>query len=818
MQLNALVLGYYDRENLGDETYKLAFTKYFPEYYFTFLCVDDITNKLSTDKYNILIIGGGDIVNDYFYNKIYNVLENFKGIKLALSIGIPFTCLITDYYFKHYDHVFTRNYEDLRALQQLIGSKRAHYLPDFAFVIDKPIKFNKINTNKHCGIFLVNNLLRYPEIIDDIAKLIAQISSTYHLTFYSFNTSKSEEGDNEINNHISKLILNKYNKHACITLDSNSYSAIKMLDIMAELDFTVCMRYHAHIFSMITNIPFMSISSTKKTRSIMEHFGLADYQYQIQLDNNSNPRYSNFNEMLSIYNKSQYNYEKLKHNIIKATHKCKFLLDHKQIHNIITQYYLNINNNVAVFFDKYNTDYDNASRLINKKILGYSDSIFHWGIVDKMRQIKDSVIYSIEYLLENKLDYLMETISGDNNIPLTIDLDEYQSFKSAHRGGWYVAIEQLAKLMSTNGIYCDMYIDRTFHWCNNYMTHCGTIPYTIPWCGFIHHTLITPYSNYNTVELFKNKEFLQSLHTCVALFTLSECFTKQVKKLISETGYDIPVFTLMHPVVNPIVYFTMNNYLISNYLPNSNRKLIQIGSWLRNYFTIHTIDTSKSKLQKYVLIGKNMDDCKFPTDFKIKLLSEFVNNDKIQLSEKTCYDYKCTSNHDDVPCRGEPTNIPRIVSYFITWLINNHMIDHEIKYNTNTLFVTLKNNTTIKQIKSYTNNVKYLSYLINDDYDHMLSENIVFLHLVEVAACNVIIECIVRNTPVLVNKIPGTVELLGTDYPLFYTEHHLKNNTIGTILTNKNIRAAHHYLSKINKAKYEVEYFMKELKFISEQL
>lgn len=67
-----------------------------------------------------------------------------------------------------------------------------------------------------------------------------------------------------------------------------------------------------------------------------------------------------------------------------------------------------------------------------------------------------------------------------------------------------------------------MYVDRTFHWAHNYMMFEGLIPYTYTWAGFIHHTMNTTYSQNNTTLLFQNKEFLQSLGTCIALFTLSE--------------------------------------------------------------------------------------------------------------------------------------------------------------------------------------------------------------------------------------------------------------------------------------------------------
>lgn len=61
-----------------------------------------------------------------------------------------------------------------------------------------------------------------------------------------------------------------------------------------------------------------------------------------------------------------------------------------------------------------------------------------------------------------------------------------------------------------------------------------------------------------------------------------------------------------------------------------------------------------------------------------------------------------------------------------------------------------------------------LSRIDNEAYDKLLEESIVFLNLIDAPANTVIVECITRNTPILVNKLPGVVEYLGEDYPFFY--------------------------------------------------
>jgi len=99
-------------------------------------------------------------------------------------------------------------------------------------------------------------------------------------------------------------------------------------------------------------------------------------------------------------------------------------------------------------------------------------------------------------------------------------------------------------------------------------------------------------------------------------------------------------------------------------------------------------------------------------------------------------------------------------------------------------------------------------YLTNyDDYDRLLTTNIVFMDLYDAAANNAIVECIIRNTPIIVNKIPGVVDYLGDKYPLYY------NNLeeVPKLLTEENIFTAHQYLLNMNKTELEIEYFSKKL-------
>lgn len=807
--MNFVVIGYYDRSNLGDESYKITFVKYFKNFCLKFISIDDCKSKSRSffDDFDGIIVGGGDLFNDYFYNIYDHILEHFKKIKIAVSTGIPFSPCFK--YLKHFDHIFIRNYEDLRSVQKIVGSTRVHFMPDLAFTLPIPnneqvsINTQLSNCRKKCGIFLISNLIKFPFVVSNLEKLFTNISKDYDLIFYRFNYSNSHDDDKLINNLIGLNLITKH--HLSICINNHQYSVNKMLESISTLDFAVCLRFHSHIFCMLNNIPFISISSTKKTKSLMNYAKLTNYQYCIQLNGYGTPIGCNINDMINIYNYSQQNLPIMKTNIKQFVNKCQFLLDHNQIEQIILQHDESIPLHVIRFINQYPNDKENASRIMTKKTIGCPDSVFNWGIIEKMKNVLEqdyTTIYdSINYLLDVSNDNKIETHKHTSELPIYIDISEYQTYKNVHRGGWYVLIESLSKIISNNGVYCDMYLDRTFHWCHNYFTYIGLIPYTMPWCGFIHHTKDTSQSKYNIIEMFSNKTFMQSLNTCTALFTLSPLLATDVIKLLKDNNIEIPVFTFVHPIVEPSINFSIQHYKL-----NKSKKLIQIGSWLRNYFTIHTINTPLG-IEKYVLIGKNMSECQPPNDFKISPFSEYCE----YATSDNC---DCTKYHLR-PCDPEPSCVPKWVKHLLEWL-KCHKPNVVYVYNGNTLYLNDQN--TISELESMINSVHYLHNYDNMSYDILLSNNIIFLHLIDVAACNVVIEAIIRNTPIMINKIPELQYLLGDNYPLYYNDSNLLNNTIDDILTESNILKAHKYLTTLDKKKYTIGYFMNQFKNTTKKL
>jgi hypothetical protein len=89
-------------------------------------------------------------------------------------------------------------------------------------------------------------------------------------------------------------------------------------------------------------------------------------------------------------------------------------------------------------------------------------------------------------------------------------------------------------------------------------------------------------------------------------------------------------------------------------------------------------------------------------------------------------------------------------------------------------------------------------------YDELLSRSVVFLDFHDCAASNAVIECSVRHTPMLVNRLPAVEEYLGRDYPLFFENLAQAEELLDD---PERIEAAHRYLAGLPEQRFSAERF-----------
>jgi hypothetical protein len=102
------------------------------------------------------------------------------------------------------------------------------------------------------------------------------------------------------------------------------------------------------------------------------------------------------------------------------------------------------------------------------------------------------------------------------------------------------------------------------------------------------------------------------------------------------------------------------------------------------------------------------------------------------------------------------------------------------------------------------NSVDRVPHLPFEEYVGMLSRNILYLELCEVSANNTVLDAILMNTPLIVNKLDGVVEYLGEDYPLYFEN---RDEVCGMLSDMSRLFDAHDYLQSMDKTRFSLEYF-----------
>jgi hypothetical protein len=215
------------------------------------------------------------------------------------------------------------------------------------------------------------------------------------------------------------------------------------------------------------------------------------------------------------------------------------------------------------------------------------------------------------------------------------------------------------------------------------------------------------------------------------------------------------------------------------------------------------IKTRRVKIQKVALKGKYMNnyfpyldtknDVPFDDNFPMCSFSPFISSDNDQEAESPC----STNSGEFVSVDSNTTPLER--RFYVNCMnTKNNWYRHMNQY-----------------IQTICDHTKILEYVDNNLYDTLLTKNIVFLNLVDGSAINTLLECVMRNTPIIVNRHSAVVEVLGDDYPLYYiipegstqpfpSVHDLLNRP-GAILE------AHQYLTKIDKTPFMIETFTQDL-------
>lgn len=809
-RLSALVLGFYDRGNLGDEQYKQTMPVWCgSKMKLTFKSIDDAVPVKSSSEYDVIICGGGDIINRYFMEKVKVVVAAFNGPIYAVSVGIPYDD--DKAYLDLFDHVFVRSrYDEALAIAQL-GARNVTYTPDLAFlVLPSPRRSDQLNI----GICLATPvLIAYPAMMPEMAMFVRSMLNTKdkHVTvhFLSFNTFNNNDNESDVVSAKQIMaMLTPTEQRFCIV--HLLKSAKSTLDIMAKMTVNVCMRYHSIIFSTKACVPFIAVHSTKKAKMLLADMSYPT-KYQIDLRSESIDRFTlstllrtrvqdpttpsppsppspppqlQSNQVRSLVMPDSATGAIKPTTLAGAVQNASKLLDAYFGYHFTTPALLGRTGALNIGLK----DPLQVARVLCYAITSDIEDDCIWGLAENMLRPDFNLLSAIRYIFSNgatansttstnntnsDTQYYPELcIQGSDRVFVSIDpLSHTQPMKGLHRSGWSFVLGHMmnmdgARFLRPHRLMVDTYVDRTFHWGQEAMMLTGALPYRSQWVGFIHHTFDTTHSDHNCSNMFDNNVFKQSLTCCKGLIVLSKYLAAQVTDAIQRRHLpNIPVHVLYHPT-EFVTRGSMFTY--KKFLANPNKKVVQIGAWLRNPYAIYSLPLYDDILnplgiRKAVLKGKQMDGYYLP---QATNLADIISP---TTATPPATEYTC-----DFSCRSTA-----IVNKYIVGLRDTIQANHD--------------------------SVEMINSLNNQAYDALLSQNIVFLNLVDCSAVNTVIECTVRNTIIVVNRHPAIIEILGKSYPGFYDTPIEAALILGD---PKRLQKCYKHLVGLDKTMLKIETFM----------
>lgn len=834
---NIIVIGYYGHGNIGDEQYIYTFESIFKnDFNVKYIDCDNIKNEIISER-DIIVLGGGDILNNYFMNQIINIFQSKKNKIIALSVGIPYTDIILhSEKLNIIDYIFIRTKQDFELFNKYYHSTRIFYIPDISYFLlqynfeNKDNKFNdlllnlKNNTNnrKIISISLNRHIYnsdyseQYNDIITTFAKFIIYlIKLNYHVIFIPFNTNTLSDNENDLIIHkdvcnlIQILSNDSYNY---ITYIDFTLTPFEILELYKIVYINIPMRYHSCLFSIYKKLPFLPIFTTRKIKNLLldTHW---NYGYQLDVNDKDIPLSLDINILISRFLGIVDNISVLntKLSLINKTTDIDIKSNIENISYLLNNDYPKINletNNTRTINNKINiilTKVQNFSisngfldfRLINNiklqniivKIVSYcitnnTYSKYNHGLFNKMFTINYNFIEEWKWII---LDYKEPSLVNNPYGLFNIGFIDQKDYSGAHRSGWQYVYDNIKYLHSDKAtVFLDLSIDKSFHWNFEINKILGIIPYTKPWMGFLHHTFEHSFSKYNNYNLLENSDFIKSLEYCRGIFVMS----KNLQSLLIKNLNDKHIYTNVYFITHP-TEINVPQFSLSNFIKNTDKKIVHIGGWLRNIFSFYNMilypnfkcntncfgSNIKYSLSKVSLKGANMDNY-YPSSFFSDKLFEFLAHIK--------------NNDENTKCMNVSQNIQEL---------HNNWYKHYYNYTS-----------------GICTSVKLIEKLSNADYDNLLIQNIVFINLVDASAVNTLIECVVRNTPIIINRHPAVVEILGDDYPLFYgdktgiCDNYTLSNSINILLNNPNIiPKSYKYLKSLDKTKLNITYFIKTL-------
>lgn len=271
------IMGWYSKDNIGDDAFKDCFRTIFHE---------NSLNKLNfhtmrPDVSRPIILGGGDVVKEFYIHKLSEApavvlcgvgLGYESEVNLLKSLNIPLAIV--------------RNKADADIL--IREGINAIYSPDITYILpDVAIPEDRPPGKKRLGVLLSEEInptyerrasseyMYYEYYKWEFASSIDELSEYYDIEFVPFSCLNSID-----DRRIAGDIFRRCRNRESITLVDKLPSVEAARTKIATYDLLVTMKFHGIMFAVQSGVPFINIAETRKTQLFCSENGLSHLTVQ----------------------------------------------------------------------------------------------------------------------------------------------------------------------------------------------------------------------------------------------------------------------------------------------------------------------------------------------------------------------------------------------------------------------------------------------------------------------------------------------------------------------------------------------------------
>jgi polysaccharide pyruvyl transferase WcaK-like protein len=800
-QRRILICGYYERRNYGDDAFVTTLAKQWKDERCSFYNIETVP-EAAVAAADLIVLGGGDLLQEYFIRKVEANLLPYKQCPIyAVGVSMPYLEALEQGRLDCIDKFWCRCQTDYQLLTQRYGDSRVTLIPDLALLNPLPVRKPRRGGGrdaKRIGLAISMSLIKGPnrsDLLVQLRNLIQRLLVNYQVSWLAFNTDSAE--------HESDVALYQLLPSA-LQRQVPLYSDEKLLPALVEMDLVIASRFHTHVFASLAEVPVVSLVLTRK----VEQWNL-DHHWEsnaLALPRscewctpgsqpcNSCAAYVGWVTRLpvteictAVSSVRTINYNN-KRDISLLQGALARILLMPWLPNSTPPYYVSQKEVSDVLRDLQSSWSKFASgklgpedfgSVVCLRVTGDARHAFHYGLVQQLTEkgklfdLRSSVTYLVTTYAQDPGNWSRSLVSNPAGLFSLTKVPQHR-LVGQHRAGWSYAVDQLATLHRADGPLMDTFLDRTFGWDAPYYQELGMIPYTQPWLGFLHHPPKAVFSDNDCERLLKQEPFQASLPHCLGLFVLAH----DLKFWLRGQGVTVPIHVLSHPTDHQVLKFKWKQFE-----RNPVQRVVQIGAWLRDpyaIFRLHVTQLQKTLLKCQDMKGYVMDQ---PPVVLPPGYSDVIQAD-LPIVEEGC---SAACEEHEHACRDLASR------------------DHHQRGQCLNPFLLSVQQTLVDQWRSVT----IMEHLSDQDYDQLLSENVVFVPLLKAEAVNTVLDCVVRHTPLIISHLPAVVEYLGPRYPGYFTNYHEAERKLNDPSV---LRACFEYLRDMDKSFLTSEYFLSHLR------